>query len=461
MGAPPPAPAAAPAAPRIQKMLPRTALALLATAACAQAFGMVTASGGAFFEGGKPLRVAGNNALGLAQFSDPFATADLLARMARANLTLLRLWAFSDGAACAPAPRQNFFQCWDAQLRRVVANESALALHLDATLAAASRAGVHVIMSLSNNWGAYGGVPAYVQWREAAAAAGVAPPTTGAVHHDDFFVDPFMRGWYRDWAAALAGRVNTVTGIAYRDDPTIFAWELANEIACTNSSAAAPCVSSNGTSPPMRAWVAEMSAHIKSIDGNHMVSIGDEGFYGADDTGSAPCPQKGSGQRQWWCNGSAGDWLGLLKLPHVDFASVHMYPDSFNMREWGLGDEDAVARGWIFNHTREAHAAGKPVLLGEVGHGSAGLAQHEKYANYTRAAEEAGTDGWAVWMLAGLDDTDFARPSWPNWWRGGDAQLQVYCCAQPGDPAPPSDGGVHDPATCAVLAAAASRLLCI
>ena len=127
------------------------------------------------------------------------------------------------------------------------------------------------------------------------------------------------------------------------------------------------------------------------------------------------------------------------------------------MGRWGIGSEDDVARGWVTNHTLQAHAAGKPLLMGEFGHGAAGLAQHGKYFNYTAAAAQAGADGWAVWMLAGLDDEDFPRPDWPSWWRGGDAQLQVYC-AQPGDPAPPDDGGAHDPHTCAVLAAAAAKL---
>jgi mannan endo-1,4-beta-mannosidase len=278
--------------------LPVLAL-LIATAAtlpCARGFGIVSASGGVFIEDGRRARFAGTNALSLAQFGDDFMRADVLSRMARANLTLLRLWAFNDGELCAPAPRQNFLQCWDAATARVEANETALALRLDAALAAAAQAGVHVLLSLTNNWPSYGGIATYLQWRAAAAAAGVAPALSAPLRHDDFYVDATMRGWFRAWATGLAARVNTVTGVAYRDDPCIFAWELGNELACTNSSAAAPCVV-NGSSPAMRAWVTEMSAAIKAVDGNHMVAVGDEGFYGA---GDVDCPRA-----QWWCNGSA------------------------------------------------------------------------------------------------------------------------------------------------------------
>jgi hypothetical protein len=34
---------------------------------------------------------------------------------------------------------------------------------------------------------------------------------------------------YKNFLTALVTRVNTITGVAYRDDPTIFAWELINE----------------------------------------------------------------------------------------------------------------------------------------------------------------------------------------------------------------------------------------
>lgn len=60
--------------------------------------------------------------------------------------------------------------------------------------------------------------------------------------------------------------MNTVTGVAYRDDPTIFAWELINE----------PRVSSDGSGDTLQAWIEEMSAGIKAVDPHHMVTTGVE-----------------------------------------------------------------------------------------------------------------------------------------------------------------------------------------
>ena len=48
-------------------------------------------------------------------------------------------------------------------------------------------------------------------------------------------MSPQLREWYKDWAATLIARVNTITGVAYRDEPAIFAWELANEPRCYGS----------------------------------------------------------------------------------------------------------------------------------------------------------------------------------------------------------------------------------
>ena len=62
-----------------------------------------------------------------------------------------------------------------------------------------------------------------------------ADPSYSSPHHDDAFTSPLVRGWYKDWVAALTARVNSLTGVAYRDEPAILAWELANEPRCYGS----------------------------------------------------------------------------------------------------------------------------------------------------------------------------------------------------------------------------------
>lgn len=66
-------------------------------------------------------------------------------------------------------------------------------------------------------------------------------------------------------------------------------------------------------------WAASTSAYIKSLDSNHMVTIGDEGF-GPDSAGDGSYPyQAGAGGYVW---------ADTLSIPTVDFGTFHLYPDS-------------------------------------------------------------------------------------------------------------------------------------
>jgi mannan endo-1,4-beta-mannosidase len=40
---------------------------------------------------------------------------------------------------------------------------------------------------------------------------------------------------YKNWISHLLNRENTYNGLLYKNDPTIFGWELANEPRCAGS----------------------------------------------------------------------------------------------------------------------------------------------------------------------------------------------------------------------------------
>ena len=112
---------------------------------------------------------------------------------------------------------------------------------VDRGLAIAAEQGVRVIIPLVDNWEWFGG---HAEW---ARLSGVS----------DFWNDPKAKADFKAFITWLMNRKNTVTGVVYKDDPTIMAWELGNEI--------------DKASPD---WIMEMAAHIKGIDSNHLLIDG-------------------------------------------------------------------------------------------------------------------------------------------------------------------------------------------
>ena len=85
--------------------------------------------------------------------------------------------------------------------------------------------------------------------------------------HDDFFTDAQARDLFLAHAAAVTGRVNSITGVPYKDDPTIFAWNLINEPRCYRCGGA------------IRDWVAAVAPAVKKMAPNQLLTVGEEGFY--------------------------------------------------------------------------------------------------------------------------------------------------------------------------------------
>lgn len=63
-----------------------------------------------------------------------------------------------------------------------------------------------------------------------------------------------------------------------------------------------------------------MAAHVKSIDNNHLLEAGLEGFYGPQSSSEVqtnPGIQVGT------------DFISNNQIPGIDFATLHSYPDQW------------------------------------------------------------------------------------------------------------------------------------
>lgn len=62
-------------------------------------------------------------------------------------------------------------------------------------------------------------------------------------------------------------RQKYATAQAYKNEPTILSWNLINEPRCDNS----PCATE------MQAWISTQAEYLKSVDSNHLVTVGEPG----------------------------------------------------------------------------------------------------------------------------------------------------------------------------------------
>ncbi len=360
--------------------------------------GIVTTCATQFMLNGQPFYFAGGNAEYLFEKSVPIEeeVLDLAEDM---NLTVVRTWAFGEGESASFQPERGKF------------NHSAFE-HLDRLIAYAGVKGIRLIMPLVDNWGHYGGMYKYMDWVYDYCEENELPlpidPDTGQTpergterFHDLFFINDMAKQWYKDYVTYLLNRTNTITGVQYKDDPTIFAWEIFNEPRCK----------SDVSGKRIHDWIVEMSAFVKNIDSNHLVGSGEEGSYimtkaSADAFTWQDYPNNyweygcnwtvwdaGQGEYiNWGSNGS--DFLSDHKstettvswqkyigekgeadvqsdvragCPNIDYCSFRTYID---YREFNLYRTDPVDQSlkWAEQHMNDAlNVIGKPVIMEEFG----------------------------------------------------------------------------------------------
>lgn len=338
---------------------------------------------------GQPFCFAGTNNYYAIYKPKPMVD-DLLDAARALDLKVLRIWGMLDrGSLDGSVPNADgeghkdgvYFQYWDPAAGRPAYNDGPSGLaRLDYVLAAAAERDLKLIIVLVNNWRAFGGMDQYLMWY-------------GLDKHHEFFSASQPKQAYRDWLSHVISRRNQVNGRYYRDDPTILAWELANEPRC--KAGAAFDGATGWDRRTITAWAGEMSSYIKSLDPNHLVSVGDEGFLD-------------EGGEHWAYQANDGvDHVALTALPDVDFGTFHLYPEDWRTPP-GFGSR------WIADHLKVARALGKPTILEEYGV-KAGSSRPQQYQEWNLQVFEQGGSAALSWMLAGRDGQGQRYPDYDGY----------------------------------------------
>lgn len=282
---------------------------------------------------GRPVYVNGFNSYWLMSLATDITNRQKVAsafqQAATHGLTVARTWAFNDGNTYKAL--QTSPGVYDEQVFR----------GLDFVVSHAKSYGIKLILSFVNNYKDYGGRAQYVQWGRGAGQ--------NIMSDDDFYTNPTVKGYYKNHVKTVMTRVNSISGIAYKDDPTIFSWELINEPRCQT----------DPSGRTLQGWIKEMAAYVKSIDSNHLLEVGMEGFYGGSTLERKQYNPGG------WEYGT--DFITNNQIPGIDFATVHAYPDS-----WLTGsDENAqisFLNKWMQIHFDDVERVlKKPLLFAEFG----------------------------------------------------------------------------------------------
>jgi mannan endo-1,4-beta-mannosidase len=397
----------------------------------------VTTNNGKFFFNGSPLAFVGTNAYWLSVLNSDEDVDSILGNFTQAGISVVRTWAFND-VQTIPV-NGTWFQLIGNGTTTI--NNGANGLQkLDTLVSLAEKHGIFLQLSLTNNWNPlplldnttagvsardvtqgtnntlprntlsndYGGMDVYVR------ALGISVPPS----HDEFYTNPTILNAFLNYTTQIVTR--------YVNSPAIFGWELANDPRCNSSIPATPQCNTN----TITLWHSEVAQHISSIDHNHLLTSGNQGFFCVDcpklfpRTVAPPAPSAAVGRRspkpltkarllqqrkaawkksmnaqkrsttgtsirgRWMApatkrqfdqgvgpafDGSSGvDTEDIINIPQIGYGSFQLFPDQDNYGPAIPGlpaFNNTVQQGlaWIQSHAELGQLFGKPVSLAAFG----------------------------------------------------------------------------------------------
>ncbi|KAK6076058.1 fungal cellulose binding domain-containing protein [Seiridium cupressi] len=290
-----------------------TARTTSATSAVPAATGFPTTDGTLFNLDGVTKYYPGTNSYWISFLTNNNDVDTTLDALVDSGLKILRIWGFND-VNTVPADGTVYFQYLSASGSTINTGANGLE-RLDYVVSAAEARDIKLVIPFVNEWDDYGGIQAYVN-----AFGGT---------KTSWYTDAASQAQYQAYIKAVVSR--------FTDSPAILAWELGNEARCNGCDTSV-----------IYNWAKTTSEYIKSLDSNHLVTTGIEGF-GLPGDGSYP-----------YTYGEGTDFVALLNITTLDFATFHLYPNSW-------GEDYDWGNAWIETHGAACVAAGKPCLLEEYG----------------------------------------------------------------------------------------------
>ena len=284
---------------------------------------------------------------------------------------------------------------------------------LDFLLKEMDARGMKAVLYLNNAWEWSGGYGFYLEQ----AGAGRAPrPNETSYPEYMQFVSHFSdnakaQELFYDYVRFIVTRTNRYTNRPYVDDPAIMAWQIGNE----------PRAFSNDMKEPFAQWLSKTSALIRSLDKNHLISIGSEGI--------------------WGCEMDPMLYETICADPNIDYMNAHIWPYNWS---WAKQDslQENIGRActnsgqYLQEHVAIARKLEKPLVIEEFGYPRDSFAYtpaspttaRDKYYDYifSMAMSDSIVKGCNFWGWGGE-----ARPQHEQWLVG-----DPYC----GDPAQEAQG---------------------
>ena len=218
---------------------------------------------------------------------------------------------------------------------------------LDFLMMELGKRGMTAVLYFNNAWEWSGGYTQYVAW---ANNTPVLVPRVDGWFSYNAFAGEFVRNerakeLFFNHLRHIITRTNRYTGLKYTEDPAIFSWQICNEPRAFSSK-------EQDNKEAFAEWIAASAKLIRSLDPNHMISTGSEGFYGCE-WDMALCER-------------------IHALDEISYINCHVWPYNW---KWMRGDNMvadldrscANTKEYIDMHIDLGHSINKPVVVEEFG----------------------------------------------------------------------------------------------